>query len=111
MGEKYLKANETGAKAINVEFLAADVVPGTLDERATLIRLTMLFSVTSPVLEMTVDSGATWFSLNSGSPIPIGQLFGFDIPGMDLNDQINFRTPTTGGTTLEIFRVVSVPFT
>lgn len=106
---QYQRANETGAKLINAEFLAADIVPDVDVEKATTLRVTMAFTVTAPIVEVTYNSGTDWIALNGGAPIPISQLFAFDLPGLDKDDLVNFRTPTTGGTTLKIFRVDALP--
>ena len=106
---QYQRAKETGAKAINIEFLASDIVPAVDDGKATTLRVTMAFTVTAPVIEVTYNSGTDWFQLNSGTAIPIGQLFAFDLTGFDNTDEVNFRTPTTGGTTLKLFRVDAIP--
>lgn len=106
---QYQRADETGAKTINTEWLAADLIPDVDTDKATTFKVTMAFSVTAPVVEVTYDSGTTWVALNGGGVIPISQLFSFELPGLNKDDLVNFRTPTTGGTTLDIFRVDALP--
>lgn len=109
VSRQYQRGKTTGAKAQNVEFFASDIFSSVEDGMATKIRVTMAFSVTPPIVEVTFNSGTDWFQLNSGAAIPVGQLFSFDLPGVDNTDLINFRTPTAGGTTLKYFRVDSLP--
>jgi len=109
VSRQYQKGKTTGAKTQNTEFFGTDIVSTIEDGKATKYRLTMAFTVTPPVIEVTYDSGSNWIPINSGGAIPIGQLFQIDIPGIDNTDLINFRTPTTGGTTITIFRVDSLP--
>ena len=106
---QYQRADEDGAKTQNTEWLAADLIPAVDDGKATIYRVTMAFLVTAPIVEVTYDSGTTWHQLNSGAAIPINRLFSFDLSGLNNGDLVNFRTPTSGGTTLNIFRVDSLP--
>ena len=103
-------AKETGAKTQNTEFLAADIVPSIENLNSSTYSVIIAVSVTAAVLEITFDSGTTWLKLNAGTPIPIGQLFAFELPGVDSTDTINFRASNASGTTLDYFRVISERF-
>lgn len=106
---QYALANETGAKAQNAEWLAADITVGDIEAgRSSTLELTMIFSVTAPVVEYTLDSGATWYPLKLVALI-VGETLIERIPGVLAGDLINFRTPTVGGTTLDLFRVSHLP--
>lgn len=103
-------AKETGAQAQNAEFLASDIVPKVEGSNATTLKITIAVSVTAAVLEISFDSGVTWFALNAAVPLVIGDLNIFEIPGVDSTDLINFRASNVSGTTLDYFRVTSERF-
>jgi len=108
VSNQYQRANETGVKTQNTEWLASDLVPAIEAGRSTSFRLTFVLSL-AVVIEITFDSGATWIALNSGSPYAADNLISVLIPGVDRDDTINFRTPTSGGVTLDRFIVDSLP--
>jgi len=106
---QYQRANENGnVKTQNTEWLASDLVPDTDAGKSTSYRLTFVLS-DAVIIQITFDSGATWVSLNSGSPYSADNLISVLIPGVDATDTINFRTPTSGGVTLDRFIVDALP--
>ena len=101
----YNKGVETGAKSQNDEWFATDIDPGIRAGKMIELTLQISFSVTPVIVEVTLDGGATWSELNTGVLIPIGKLHSFSM-FVKNNDQINFRTPTVSGTTLDICYVI-----
>ena len=101
----YVKGTESGAKAQNVEWFAADIDPGVKTEKAMDLILQIAVSVTDAVVEVTLDSGTTWSAINSGIALTTGKLYQFDIFGKN-GDTVNFRATNTSGTTLDVCDVI-----
>lgn len=104
MSSLALKDSTTGAKAADEEFLTADV---KLARRSTAIDLLVEITIsagTTPNIEISYDSGATWtvliatLALNTLTRIRTVMIEG---------DAITFRTPTVGGLTLARFVVIT----
>lgn len=94
----------SGAKAQNAEWFAQNIIPiiPPIDNKCSKIRLT--FALTGAVVvEVTLDSGSSWYSLNEARATVASSLYSFDIPCRD-GDLFNARTPTVGGTTVTICR-------
>lgn len=101
----YNKGVETGAKAQNDEWFATDIDPGIQPGKMMELTLQISLSDTPVVVEVTMDGGATWSELNTGVVIPLGKLHSFSM-FVKNNDLVNFRTPTSNGTTLDICYVI-----
>ena len=101
----YNKGIATGAKAQNDEWFATDISPGIQSEKMMELTLQISISVNSVIVEVTMDSGATWSALNTGVAIPIGKLHSFSMFAKT-DDLVNFRTPASSGTTLDFCYVI-----
>lgn len=101
----YNKGVESGAKAQNAEWFAADIIPGLRAEKMMNLIVQLSVSVTPAVVEVTLDSGTTWSALNIGTAIPVGKLHTFDVYAKE-GDLINFRATNASGTTVDICYVV-----
>ncbi len=104
MSSLALKDSATGAQAADAEFLGTDVA---LARRSSAIDLLIEINITAgttPNIEISYDSGATWtvliaaLALNTLTRIRTAMITG---------DAINFRTPTVGGLTLARFVVIT----
>lgn len=89
-------------KAKDTEWFDSDLIP----RKGEIYRL-QVFSSTSIIVEVTLDSGLHWALLNNGVPIGANRIFAFDIFVLT-GDTFNVKTPTTGGTTLHSCRVFRV---
>ena len=100
----YVRANETGAKAQNVEFLASDFATGNIAGHGMDLIVEISISAgTTPDVEISFDSGNTWailFSSLALNTITRARAMGIDV------DAINFRSPSVGGLTLARFLVI-----
>jgi len=106
-GQVFTRADTSGAKAQNVEWFATDVTSASFqDIRASKFRLTFALS-SKVIVEVTLDSGTTWYSLNSNSAITADSVFAFDVPARQA-DLFNMRTPAAAGTTVRFCRVDSL---
>ena len=92
----------TGTQAQNVEWLANDIIP-TKDAK---IRITLSLDTTVKV-EVTLDSGGKFVTLNEDTALVADALYMFDI-GVRVGDQFNVRIPTAGGATIVICRLDEV---
>ena len=59
------------------------------------------------VFQFTVDGGTKWISINVGEALIANSSYGFDIY-VRAGDLINFRSPTSGTTTVVLGRLDSV---
>ena len=98
----YIRGTTSGAKAQNAEWLASDVESGVKSGKVLRLILQIQLSVQAAVVEITTDGGATFGALNSGTALTTGNLFTFDI-FVKFGDLFNLRTPTGGGTTVDVF--------
>lgn len=88
--------------AQNVEWLSQDYNVDDLGK----FRVNIVTS-TASVVEYTVDSGANWIKINEGKALVVNCGYGFDIY-VRAGDQINFRSPTVGTTTVILGRLDSI---
>jgi len=100
------RASYSGAKAQNAEWAATDYTGLADTDRAEMCILQVAVSVTAAVIEVTFDSGSTWYALNSGVAIAIGQLFQFDIY-ITGGETFNIRASNASGTTVDDAKLVS----
>ena len=101
----YLKGSESGAKAEDEEWFAADIDVGLKSEKAIDLILQIAVSVTPAVVEVTLDGGTTWSQINSGVALAVDKLYQFDIFAKT-NDTVNFRASNTSGTTLDVCYII-----
>ena len=100
----YMKANETGAKAQNAEFLASDITVEVGAGKANDYIIEISISAgTSPNLEVSYDSGNTWSEIIFALSTDVLARTRISVV---LGDLVNFRTPTVGGLTLSRFVVI-----
>ena len=102
MGKVNPIGESTGAKTQNAGWLANDIVP-TKDSK---IRMTVCLDTTVKI-EVTLDGGTKFVSLNENNSLVADSLFMFDI-GVRVGDKFNIRTPTVGGATIVICRLDEV---
>jgi len=92
----------SGVKAQNAEYFAADVsIPEQLRGEA----ITVYCSQLADSLEYTLDSGSTWYNIK-GSALGAATPETFIIY-MNGDDNLNFRCPDVGGTTINIIQVIN----
>ena len=91
-----------GAKTQNTEWLAQDFFVDDLGK----FRFNICVTPTA-VVEYTVNGGANWMNINANDPLVANGSYGFDI-FVRVQDLINFRTPTAGGTTVILGRLDSI---
>lgn len=101
----YNKGVESGAKAQNAEWFATDINPGIRSGKMMDLTLQISVSATAAVVEVTLDSGATWSEINLGVALPVRKLHTFSIFAKN-DDLVNFRATNTSGTTLDICYVI-----
>jgi len=102
MGKVNPIGESTGAKAQNEEWFATDIIP----TKSAKFRTTV--SVDAAVtIQVTLDSGTTWNTLNSNVALIADNLYIFDI-GVRTNDKFNIRIPTAGGATINVCRIDEV---
>ena len=91
-----------GSFAQNAEWLVSDFKCVDLGK----FRVNIVVS-TASVVEYTVDSGTNWIKINEGKALVINAGYGFDVY-VRAGDQMNFRSPTSGTTTLVLGRLDSI---
>jgi len=96
----------TGAKAQNTEWFATDLTSTSTSSEAAKYRIAVSVSA-AVVVEVTLDSGTTWMSLNANVALTADALYVFEVPIRNV-DNFNMRTPTVGGATIRICRISSV---
>ena len=102
----FVKANETGLKNANEEFLSQDIVPGVKVGKAVDLIIDINISAgATPDIQISFDSGATWADLPDLTLIATDTFFRTRASAIN-GDLINFRTNTGGGLTLARFLVV-----
>ena len=94
----------TGAKAQNAEWFASDIATGA-DQTLYSSKYRVFVAINAEKLvQCTVDSGTTWFTLNSANALEVNGAYVFDIPTRS-GDTFNMRIPDSGGATILICRV------
>ncbi len=91
-----------GAKAQNAEWLATDYYANDVGK----YRCNLAIS-TNGMVQYTVDGGTNWMFINKGAALKANSSYGFDIYTR-AGDQINFRCPDVGGTTLILGRLDTI---
>lgn len=103
----YVRANYSGVKAQNEKWGGSDYV-GLASEtnQCEVCVLQIALSTTSSIVQVTLDGGATWQSINSGVALTVGLFyqFGVFIAGGDL---FNVRATNASGTTVVSAKLVS----
>jgi len=92
----------TGNFIQNAEWLGTDFAVTDLGK----FRCNIVVSTASAV-DYTINSGANWIKINEGKALVANAGYGFDIY-VRAGDQINFRSPTSGTTTLVLGRLDSI---
>ena len=92
------------ARAVNQEWFASDTTPTVPSENGGMLTIVFVFSKRA-IIEVTYDSGVTWFKLMNGLKIEAETLNSFELPVIS-TDQINFRADTAGD--VRIARVLEV---
>jgi len=83
------------------EWFASDILPTVALGFASIVEITFCFEK-RVVLEVTYDSGTTWFRLNNNNNIEAESINTFGFPVLN-GDMINFRCSLAG--TIRIARV------
>lgn len=107
MGSKVIpKGEESGAKAQNAEFFAADLLPTVTADYASKFKLGIV-ATAGDAIEVTWDGGSTWELLIGAAELTANKHFekSFSVRN---GDEVNFRCPTSGGITLDKFDVDEV---
>ena len=95
---------ESGVKAQNAEWFAADIATGT-DQTLYSSKYRVFVAINAEkTVQCTVDSGTTWFTLNSANALEANGAYVFDIPTRS-GDTFNMRIPDSGGATVLVCRV------
>ena len=90
----------TGSKNQNEEWFSSDL---TVVNRPKLLYMNIA-TQENIAIEMTFDSGATWFNLQASKKNDFADLIRFALaPG----ETLNMRTPTAGGVTLDHLHIYS----
>jgi len=96
--------NTTGAKAQNAEWFTSDIATGS-DQVNYSSKYRILVSINAAkIVEVTLNSGTTWISLNGGSALVANAAYVFDIPTRS-GDTFNMRISQSSGATVNICRV------
>ena len=99
MGAVKSVSDTSGAKNQNEEWFSTDLSPTKIGK----FRTSMCLDVAVKI-QVTVDSGTTWLTLNSDTTLTANSLFIFDV-SIRLNDNFNIRIPTAGGATIQLCRI------
>ena len=102
MGKVNPIGESTGAKTQNEEWLANDIKPTKNAKFRTTVSVDAAVTI-----QVTLDSGTTWNTLNNNIALVANNLYLFDI-GVRLKDQFNIRIPTAGGATINVCRIDEV---
>lgn len=82
------------ARTANQEWFASDFVPQVGDNLGSDIILIFAFD-TRTIIEVTLDSGVTFFALNNNQKVEKDTLNSFAIPVLN-TDLVNFRASSAG---------------
>jgi len=99
MGDVKSIGDASGVKAQNAEWFATDLSPIKIAK----FRISMSLDAAVKI-QITVDSGTTWVTLNSDVTLTANSLYVFDV-SVRVNDNFNMRIPTAGGATIQLCRV------
>ena len=106
-GVVFAGSSTSGAKAQNAEWFASDISSASFQtDRASKFRITLAVS-SAVVVQITLDSGTTWVSLNSNKALVADSAYAFDMPALQA-DTFNMRTNDAAGTTVRFCRVDSL---
>ena len=99
------RGSTSGIFAQNTEFFGTDLTMdySNKEEPARFI-ITYMTSTAGTTLDVSLDSGGTWGTLNSSAVIPTSAPFELSIM-VRAGDLVNFRTATAGGATVVYIRV------
>ena len=94
----------SGVKAQNAEWFTTDISTGA-DQVNYSSKYRIFVAINAAKLvQCTVDSGTTWFTLNSANALEANGAYVFDIPTRS-GDTFNMRIPDSGGATVLICRI------
>ena len=99
MGDVKSIGDASGAKAQNEEWLSTDLSPTKIAK----FRMSVCLDTTVKV-EVTINSGTKFVTLNEDTALVADALYTFDI-AVRLDDKFNIRIPTAGGATIVICRL------
>lgn len=88
----------------NQEWFASDILPTPPDDFGSVLILVFAFDKRA-IIQVTLDSGATWQSLNNNLKVEAETFNSFEIQVLNI-DQVNFRADTAG--TLRFARVLEL---
>ena len=107
MGSKVIpKGLATGAKAEDAEFFATDLAPTVTADYASKFKIGIV-ALAGDAIEVTWDSGSNWELLVETTEL-VANKYAEKVIVVRNGDTVNFRCPTTGGTTLDKFQVDEV---
>ena len=101
VGRLKVKDSTSGSKAQNTEWFSTDISQSVKGAASYRIQVSITPSV---VIDVTLDSGSTWTHLNSGDVLKDSAIYIFVVSTRE-GDLFNMRTPTVGGTTVQICRI------
>ena len=84
----------TGSKGQNVEWFSSDL---TVQNRPKMLCMNIA-TQENVAIEMTLDSGSTWFDLDASKKHDFADLIRFVLSP---DETLNMRTPTAGGVTID----------
>ena len=94
----------SGAKAQNAEWFTSDIATGS-DQALYSSKYRIFVSINAAkIVEVTIDSGSTWMSVNGGVALVANACYIFDIPTRS-GDTFNMRISESGGATVNACRV------
>lgn len=90
---------------VNQEWFASDIIPSVDDDLSADLAIEFAFEKRA-IIEVTLDSGVTFFRLNNNNKAEAETLNSFAFPALN-TDLINFRADIAG--TLRFARVLEYP--
>ena len=94
----------SGAKALDVEWFAADIAALVLAQYAALLRIHLAVSDVTQNLEYTLDGGTTWIILHLTADMTNEEGLVKEI-SIRNGDSFNIRTKVVAGTTVRYCRI------
>jgi len=82
------------ARNANEEWFASDIIPTPADNFGSNIIIVFAYSVRA-IIEVSLDSGATFVSLNNNNKTEAESFNSFEFPVLNI-DQVTFRADTAG---------------
>lgn len=107
MGIVQPAGSTSGAKALDAEWFAADIVPAVLTLYASLLRIDLAVSDSTQDLQYTLDSGSTWIVLFETADY-VNEKTAQKTIAVRNGDAFNIRSKVVAGTTVRHCRVDEV---